>query len=61
MPDVTLTEAECKALHDLIGQLAGGNPENVFAWDGTDDAADPTTAACVKVYRAAGKSIPEGL
>jgi len=58
---VELTKEECEALHDLIGMLSGHNPENVFAWDGTDSLEDPTTSACVKVYKAVGASVPKNL
>lgn len=58
---VELSKEECKALHDLIGMLSGHNPENVFAWDGSDDPADPIISACVKVYRAAGRNVPKNL
>jgi hypothetical protein len=56
---VTLNEDECKAIHDMISMLSGGNPENVFAWDGSDEPSDPATSAFVKVYRAAGQKVPE--
>ena len=58
MTTITLTAEECKALHELIDQLSGGNPENVFAWDGTDDLADATTRAAAKVFMAAGRDVP---
>lgn len=58
---VTLSRAECEALHELISQLSGHNPENVFAWDGSDDISDPSTIACVKVFLAAGRSVPESM
>lgn len=56
-----MTEAEMKALYDLIEQLSGGNAENVFAWDGSDDASDPTTSACVKLFKAKGVRLPDNL
>lgn len=56
--DTTLTTAEMCALYDLIAELTGGNPENVFAWDGTDDIAEPRISAMVKVFRANGRSVP---
>ena len=59
--DVTLTAAECKALYRLISDVSGHNPEYVFSWDGTDDPHDPMTAACAKIYRAAGARVPDGL
>jgi hypothetical protein len=59
--DVTLSEAECKALFDLISDLSGHNPENVFAWNGADDPKDPQCSACAKVYQAAGRRVPDNL
>ncbi len=56
---VTLTEDECKAVHEMIDMLSGCNPENVFAWDGTDDPSDPQTSAFVKIYKAVGQRVPE--
>lgn len=61
MEVVHLTVEECKAVHDLIGALSGHNPEYVFAWDGTDSLEHPETSACVKIYKAAGRKVPEGL
>lgn len=58
---VQFSPAEARALYDLIDGLSGGNAGNVFAWDGTDDPADPATAACVKILRAVGKPLPENL
>jgi hypothetical protein len=59
--DVTLTGAECEALFDLISDLSGHNPENVFAWNGADDPTDPLCSACAKVYQAAGRRVPDNL
>lgn len=56
--EIRLTAEECRAVHRLIAELSGDNPEYAFAWDGTDSMADPRTAACVKIYRAAGRPIP---
>ena len=56
---VMLSMSECKALYDLISQLSGCNPENVFSWDGTDDLGDPAVSACAKVYRAIGRKVPD--
>jgi hypothetical protein len=61
MEVVHLTQEECKAIHDLIGMLSGHNPEYAFAWDGTDSLDDPQVSACVKIYKAAGESVPKGL
>ncbi len=49
---------EAKALHELIDQLSGWNAANVFAWDGTDDLADPGISACAKIFEAAGQRTP---
>ena len=56
---VVLSETECKALYDLIDELSGGNARNVFAWDGTDSLKSFTTTACEKVYKTAGKEVPD--
>lgn len=58
---ITLTHEEAEAIHELIGILSGGNPENVFSWDGKDSMADPTTSACVKIYAAIGQKVPDNL
>lgn len=55
---IILTENECKALHGLIDGMSGGNPENVFAWDGTDDMNEPVIAAAAKIYQNAGEKTP---
>lgn len=56
---VTLTVAECKALHEIIRELSGDNPHGVFTWkEYEDDPRDPKISACVKVYRAAGQRVP---
>jgi hypothetical protein len=58
-PIVALTKAECAAVHDMIDMRPGCNPENVFAWDGSDDMSDPGTSAFVKIDKAAGRSVPD--
>lgn len=58
---ITLTTEECKAIHNLIAQLTGGNPENVFDWDGPNDRADPYMTALAKIYLAAGADVPDNL
>lgn len=55
---ITLSKEECEAVYELIDQLSGGNPENVFAWDGTDSIHCPTTSAMIKIFSAAGRDIP---
>lgn len=45
---------ELAALYELIHQLSGGNPGNVFAHDGSDSLEDPTTSAAVKLFWATG-------
>ena len=55
---VELTKAECQAIHEIIDQLSGSNPEYIFAWDGTDDINAPIISAAVKIYRLAGYSVP---
>lgn len=61
MDAIPFSQAECMALYELIDQLSGGSPENVFRWDGTDDATNPTASACAKVFRAAGRAVPASL
>lgn len=58
---VELTNEEAVALYRLLDELSGGNAANVFAWDGSDNLSSPTTSACAKVLKAAGRDIPEGL
>jgi len=55
---LSLTREEAKAVHEIIDQLSGGNPQNVFAWDGTDNLENPTTRAMAKIYLMAGEKIP---
>jgi hypothetical protein len=59
--EITLTKAEAEALYGLMDMLSGCNAGNVFAWDGTDDRAEPTVSACAKVFSLAGKPIPDNL
>lgn len=59
--NVTFTKEEVAAIYELIGQLSGHNPENAFAWDGTDDPKSPYTSALVKLFRSVGRTIPENL
>lgn len=56
-----LTLAEAKAVYELIDQLSGGNPENVFAWDGSDDWESPLTRAMVKLFRECKRKVPANL
>lgn len=58
---VTLTADECRALHALIDILSGGNAQDAFTWDGTEDPADAQARACAKVYKAAGFKVPKEL
>lgn len=53
------TTEECQELYFLLDSLSGGNAENVFAWDGTDDPSDPGISAAVKLFKACGRSVPE--
>jgi hypothetical protein len=41
--------------------MSGGNPENGFAWDGTDDINEPVTSALVKIFKSVGRKIPKNL
>jgi len=59
-PALVLTREEAAAIYDIINELSGFNPENVFAWDGTDSLDDAPTRASAKLYKAVGRSVPEG-
>lgn len=56
---VSFTKDEVGEIYNLIDELSGSNPENGFAWDGTDDPKHPTTSALVKIFKSVGASIPE--
>ncbi len=58
---ITLSTEECEALYGLINQLSGCNAGNVFLGAEPIDILDPTISACVKVYREAGKGVPDDL
>lgn len=58
---IELNEAECREIYDLIDQLSGCNPDRVFAWNGSDDPAEPYSSALAKIYTAAGQMIPSSL
>lgn len=58
---VTFTAEEVKEIYNFVNAMSGGNPENGFAWDGTDDISDPTTSALVKIFKSVGREIPENL
>lgn len=58
---VVLNAREAKEIYSLISELSGHNPENVFAWDGSDSLEDPYISACVKIYRAVGARVPDHL
>lgn len=61
---VVLTDSEAASIVGIIGMLSGGNAENVFAWDGSDDPSDPGISGPAKLYKAAGDKVPatcEGL
>lgn len=60
-PAVLLTQAEAEAVFEWLDQLTGSSPENVLAWNGSDDPNDPATAAAVKIFRAVKRPVPEGL
>ena len=51
---ITLTRAEAEELYELIDALSGFNPENVFAWDGTDEENIHS-----KLYSFLGHKIPQ--
>lgn len=56
---ITLSAEEVEALFEALDQLTGGSPENVFAWDGTDDPANPDVSVWVKVFKAMGRNVPK--
>ncbi len=56
-----LDEEEAKAVYEVMDQLSGGNPGGIFNWGGLDDPAHPQTSAFVKIYKLAGKPVPNGL
>ena len=58
---ITLNKAEAEAVFELIDQMSGGNPENGFSWDGTDDMSNPTTSALFKIFKECGRNVPENL
>jgi hypothetical protein len=58
---VSFTKEEVKEIYNFVDSMSGGNPENGFAWDGTDDINDPTTSALVKIFKSVGRKIPENL
>lgn len=60
---MSFTTEELQALYELIDQLSGGNPGNVFAHDGSDSLEDLTTSTAVKLYWATGNGhlIPTNL
>ena len=55
---LVLTQEEAGAILEIIDQLSGGSPENVFAWDGSDSLSDPTTRAAAKLFVAVGQDVP---
>jgi hypothetical protein len=59
--DLTLTRAEAKALFDIIDNLTGGSPENLFDWEEGDNPADPDTSALLKLFTFCGQDVPEYL
>jgi hypothetical protein len=60
-PSVTFTAEEVKEIYNFVDAMSGGNPENGFAWDGTDDINEPVTSALVKIFKSVGREIPENL
>lgn len=58
---VSLTPGEARAVLQVLGDATGHSPENVFSWDGADDGRDPMTSMAVKVFRACGRRVPDGL
>lgn len=58
-PVVAFTRQEANAIYDLIDSLSGGNPENGFANDGTDDPENAYTRALAKLFLATGHKVPK--
>ena len=56
---VSLTTEECRALTEIIDQLLG--PAQAFAWDGSDSLDSAFISSCAKVYREAGRKVPDNL
>jgi hypothetical protein len=56
---LNLTKEEATGIYEIICQLSGWNPENVFAWDGTDSLDHTVTRATAKLYKAVGKPVPK--
>lgn len=59
--EVILTCEEAREIYKLIDELSGGNARDSFAWEGLDDPADVRTTALAKVFKAAGKPVPQNL
>ena len=64
MKSITLTEEECRAIHDMIGMMNGQNPEYVFSAFSTgepDDPNDPYVSGFAKIYECAGQTVPDNM
>lgn len=61
MDGIKLTKAECQSVYNVIGMLSGGNPENVFAWNGEDSISDAEVSAFAKIFHAIGERVPDNL
>ena len=48
---VTFTPEEVREIFNFVDCMSGGNPENGFAWDGTDDINEPVISALVKIFK----------
>jgi len=55
------SETEVAEIYDLISELSGNDPGNVFAWDGTDTLDNVNCRAMFKVFRTVGASVPQSL
>lgn len=56
-----LTEEEAKEIYAVIDELSGFNARDCFAWDGTDSLKNTRTRALAKLFRAAGRDVPDSL
>ncbi len=59
MDQITLNKEEAEAVYELIEELAGNGPENIFA--GEDTLYHPLVSACAKIFSLAGKFVPDKL
>jgi hypothetical protein len=61
MDGIHLTGSECQGLFLVISDLYAGQPDLVFADDGTDDPDNPAISALAKLFLSVGQSVPGNL